>query len=113
MADTRDKLKGGVDNMGERAKDTIERVADSAERAGEFAENARQKIAGWAGDAGEAARQAGHKVQEWAGDAYGYSKEQAGELGKELTTLIRKHPIASLMIGFGAGLLLGRAARMV
>jgi hypothetical protein len=36
-----------------------------------------------------------------------------GDFGQELTTMIRRHPLPAVLVGFGVGLLLGRAARMV
>ena len=62
---------------------------------------------------GRCGTQAGDKAQRWAGDAYDATSDAMGDFGKELTTMIRKHPLPSVLIGFGIGLLLGRAARMV
>ena len=59
------------------------------------------------------AKHAGEKVQKWAGDAYHVTSDAVGDFGKEVTALVRKHPIPSILIGFGIGLLLGRTARMI
>jgi hypothetical protein len=37
--------------------------------------------------------------------------EQLGDFGKEITTMVRRYPIPALLVGFGVGLLLGRAAK--
>ena len=35
----------------------------------------------------------------------------AGDFNKEVTDLIKKHPVPALLIGFGVGLLMGRALK--
>ena len=67
----------------------------------------------WAGDAKEAVQHAGEKAQKWAGDAKDVAADAVGDFGREVSSLVRKHPLPSLLIGFGVGLLVGRAARMV
>ena len=55
-----------------------------------------------------AAKSAGGRVGHWAEDAYeSVSNVHVGDFGNELTTLIRKHPVPALLIGFGVGLLVG------
>ena len=135
MADIKNQLKGGIDTAADRAKTATDRVADVAQgakqeahgtvdrlkdnaqhmmdKAGDYAGQAREKVSEWAGDASDAAKQAGDKVQKWAGDAYHATSDVVGDFGKEVTALVRKHPIPSILIGFGIGLLLGRTARMI
>ena len=36
-----------------------------------------------------------------------------GDFGKEAAVLIRRHPLPAVLIGFGVGLLLGRAAKVI
>ena len=52
-------------------------------------------------------------MQEWAGDAYDYAADHVGDFGKEVTSMIRRHPLPAVLIGFGIGLLLGRTARII
>ena len=96
---------------------TVDRLKDNAQhvmdKAGDYAGQARDKVAEWAGDAGENAKHASERVQKWAGDAYHATSDAVGDFGKEVTSLIRKHPLPSILIGFGIGLLLGRTARMI
>ena len=33
------------------------------------------------------------------------------DFGSELTTMVRRYPIAAVLVGFGIGMLLGRSAR--
>ena len=113
MADAHNKGKNAADDsqgMMDRAKAGASHLA---EKAGEYAGQARDKVTEWAGDAGKAAKDAGNKVAEWAGDAYEYTSEKVGDFGQEVTTLIRRHPLPAVLIGFGIGLLLGRAARVI
>jgi ElaB/YqjD/DUF883 family membrane-anchored ribosome-binding protein len=102
--------QGGDRRFTETAKDTAHSVA---ERVSEVAGQAREKAGEWAEDAYGAARDAGRRVQRWAGDAYDAAADRVEDFGTEVTGLIRRHPIPAILIGFGVGLLLGRAARMV
>ena len=154
MAETRDKVKDGIDSAAQGAKRAVDRTADTlqgaqhstmgntgtsagagssgggmmdtakqglsavadkasavADKAGEYASQARDKVRDWAGDAGEGVGQATDKVQHWAEDAYQFSGEHLGEFGRECTSLIRRYPVQALAVGFGLGLLLGRASR--
>lgn len=138
MAETRDKVKEGIDTAAQGAKRLTDRAADTmqsaqtavggkpgeglmdtakhginaaADRAGEIAGQAREKVREWAGDAGESVSHAADKAQHWAEDAYQYSGEQLGEFGRECATAIRRYPIQALAVAFGVGLLLGRATR--
>jgi ElaB/YqjD/DUF883 family membrane-anchored ribosome-binding protein len=124
VADTKNQVKGGIDNAADKAKNLTERASDAAQgareqgehllhRAGEVAGQARDKAQEWAGDARDAVSLAGEKAQRWAGDAYDATADTVGDFGREVTVLIRKHPIPALLIGFGVGLLLGRTARMI
>jgi ElaB/YqjD/DUF883 family membrane-anchored ribosome-binding protein len=67
---------------------------------------------------GDAAGQAKDKVQEWSSAAVTQVKDttqelasatadKAADFAKDLTQLVRRHPLQALLIGFGAGLLLG------
>jgi len=102
-ANTVNRAAGGASSATETARDKLHNVA---EKAGEYANDARDKISEWAGDAGA-------KAERWAGDAYQVASEKVGDFGREVTDLVRRHPLPAILIGFGAGLLLGRAARMV
>jgi ElaB/YqjD/DUF883 family membrane-anchored ribosome-binding protein len=67
---------------------------------------------------GDVASQAKDKAQEWSSAAATQVKDtshelatatahNAAELTKDLEHLVRRHPLQALLIGFGAGLLLG------
>lgn len=135
MADMKNQINRGIDATADRAKSMTDKAADAAggakqeahglvdrvkegashllDNAGNISGQAREKVSEWAGEAGDVAKQAGQKVQAWAGDAYDATADKVGDFGKEVSSLIRKHPLPSLLIGFGVGLLVGRAARIV
>jgi hypothetical protein len=102
--------QGGDRGFMETAKDAAHSVAD---RVSDVAGQAKEKAQEWAGDAYDAARDAGRRAQRWAGDAYDVAADRLEDFGTEVTGLIRRHPIPAILIGFGIGLLLGRAARVV
>jgi len=116
-----DDAASGAKNMVDRGANTVNRAASNAgstmdsardalhnvtDKAGEYAHQAKDKIGEWAGEAG-------HKAQQWAEDAYEVASDRVGDFGREVTQLVRNHPLPAIMIGFGLGLLVGRVARMV
>jgi ElaB/YqjD/DUF883 family membrane-anchored ribosome-binding protein len=136
MADIKDRVKGAIDTGADKvrsmtdqaagaAKDGADRLAngpttggpssfidkvqDNAESAlhaaGDFASHARDRIGDYAG-------QVGHKVQHWAEDAYDAAGHYAKDFGGEVTGIIRRYPVQALLVGFGVGMLLGRAVRV-
>lgn len=133
MADMKDRIKSGIDIAADKAKTATDRFGDAGnnirqegqnvadrvkdgaqhlmDRAGDLSGQAKDKVQEWAGDAGNAAKQAGQKVQQWADDAYEVAADRVGDFGKEVTMLIRNHPIPAVLVGLGIGLLLGRTSR--
>jgi hypothetical protein len=99
-----------------------DKVNDVAAGASELVGKATDKAQQWASSVGDAAVYAKDKAQDWAcsvGDAAVYAKdmaqqtasatvERAGDLGKDVTALIRRHPIPALLVGIGAGFLIGQ-----
>jgi ElaB/YqjD/DUF883 family membrane-anchored ribosome-binding protein len=102
MADVKHQAKDAIDTTADKAKDLTERAADAAGRA-------QEKAKEWAGDAYDAARDAGQRVQRWAGETYDVAADRVGDFGNEAAALIRRHPLPAVLIGFGIGVLLGRA----
>ena len=124
MADMKDQVKRGIDNAADKAKNATDRAGDATQtakdegqglinRAGDTLGQVRDKAQEWAGDARGAVQHAGERAQRWAEDAYDTTSDTVGDFGREVTILVRKHPIPALLIGFGVGLLLGRTARMI
>ncbi|WP_149113574.1 hypothetical protein [Limnoglobus roseus] len=88
-------------------------MTDAAGQVGDAAGNVGQKIAGAASDAYDATKDAGHAVEGWAEDAYHATAKTVGSFEQEVSSLIRNHPAPALLIGFGAGLLIGTLAKKV
>ena len=124
MADIKDRVKGAIDTAADNTKEATDRfisgnaqqqgstfmdtVRDKAQtavhEAGDFAGHAKDRI-------GEYAGRVGDKVQHWAEDAADVAGHYAKDFGQEMTGMIRRYPIQSLLVGFGIGLLLGRVVR--
>ncbi|QEL16048.1 DUF883 family protein [Limnoglobus roseus] len=90
-------------------------VAEKASQVGgqvaEKASHVADKVSHYASDAYGSVKDAGQKVEGWAEEAYGATSKQVGQYTDEVTTLIKNHPIPAILIGFGVGLLIGRAVR--
>lgn len=135
MNDLRDKTKGAIDtgasqakqgvdkaaNAGRDAKNTaggmMDTVKEGAQQAAgavaEYAGTAKDKVQEWGQDAAKAVGPAADKVGQWAHEAYDVTADSLQDFSQETTRMIRKYPLTSLMIGFGAGLLIGRLMRVV
>lgn len=128
MNEAKDRIKGGIDAAASQAKqatdtaaagghNVVDRVKDTAQhvydRAGEVAGQAKDAVRGFVSNEADAVKHAGEKAQAWAGDAYDVTADALGDVGRDVTALVRKHPLPALAIGFGLGLLLGRVGRIV
>jgi hypothetical protein len=133
MADTREKTKEAartVPGMPERAGDhgtggshvaydktkeatsgvvgaVEEKVQDMATSASQLAGKVKDTAEEWASCVGGAAVQAKDKAHEVAEAA----AEKVGELGQDVTALIRRYPLPALLVGVGMGFLLGQMMR--
>jgi ElaB/YqjD/DUF883 family membrane-anchored ribosome-binding protein len=125
MADIKDRMKSGIETAADKAKTAVDRGAEAVNgpksESGEgFGEKLRENAQGlinrageYAGQARETVQQVGDKAERWARDAYETTSETVGDFGKEVTRLVKNHPLPALLIGFGIGLLLGRTGRMI
>lgn len=117
MADVKNNVKSGIDDAASGAKNLLDRGENVATRAAGSARETMHEVADKAGeylhDAREWAGHAGEKAQRWAEDAYETATDKTGEFGRDVTNLIRRHPLPAIAIGFGVGMLLGRAVRVV
>ena len=68
---------------------------------------AKETVEEWSSAAAEAAGQAGHKAQDLARSA----AHTAENFGEELTALIRRYPMQSLLVGLSVGFLLAQMRR--
>jgi ElaB/YqjD/DUF883 family membrane-anchored ribosome-binding protein len=95
-----DKAKNAADQAGS----TLGTIADKAEQ---YAQEGKQAIKHLASEAGEA----GEKAQKWAGEAYDASAERLDNYTQDLSNMVRKYPVQSVLVGFLAGMLLSRTLR--
>jgi len=106
---------GVVGQAKDVAHDAAHAVSDFAhqarDKAGNLIDQVKDKAGDWADDVSGTAKDVGHTAQRWAGDAYDYTADHMKDFGSELTSMVRKYPIPALLVGFGVGLLLGRAAK--
>ena len=82
-------------DVANRARDAARNVADTATRA-------KDRVTEWMSDAGETA-------QEYAGEAYETSKDAVVNAGQQLTDVVRQYPLIAVAVGFGLGMIMGRA----
>ena len=124
MADIRDRVRGGIDTAAEKTKGATDQAANAAKEAADrlgngpsggqqqgFMDRVRDNAESAMHTVGEYAGQVGGKVEHWAEDAYHAAGHYAKDFGQELTGLIRRYPVPALLVGFGLGLVLGRAVR--
>jgi ElaB/YqjD/DUF883 family membrane-anchored ribosome-binding protein len=101
---------GTLSDIASKGKEHAQETLHSAR---EGMEHAAEKVQRWAHDAYDASAegvgQAAEKVQKWAGDAYDVTSEKVSDFGQEVTSFVKRNPIPALLIGFGVGMLIGRA----
>lgn len=136
MLDTKENFKGNIDEtadnprrwaqeMANKAPTTV--PASEAPSAGGIMEGVKEQVHSVAAGASGLAGTAKDTAQEWAsavGSAAVHVKDKTrdvasaaagkmGELGQDLTGLIRRHPFQALLAGFGAGFAVGYLASHV
>ncbi|MFL5330732.1 MAG: hypothetical protein ACJ8C4_17670 [Gemmataceae bacterium] len=82
-----------IDSVKEGAKNVADTVTD-------FASDAKNRVNDWTSGAGDMAK-----------NAYECTTNAVSTFGTEATDFIKKYPIQSVVVGFGIGLILGRAVR--
>jgi hypothetical protein len=134
MTDTKGIIKGKIDDAAGTAKGWTEAAGDRAWAGGKepdgattggMVEAVKEKVQDVAAGASELAGKAKDTAQDWAAaaaNAAGQAKDKAvelastaadtvGDLGQDVTRLIRRYPLQALLIGFGVGFLLARVTR--
>jgi ElaB/YqjD/DUF883 family membrane-anchored ribosome-binding protein len=97
-------------NRGREAAAGAERLVDMAkEKATVVKDAAKEKLSDAATAAGELAVQVKDKVQEWGAVATEETRDAALEAAREVTNLVRRYPIQSLVVGVAVGYLVARA----
>ena len=114
-----DKIKGGTQEVKDKAR-TLGRAPDGS-MVGDIVEAVKEQVQTVAAGASGLAGMAKGTAQEWAssvGSAAVQAKdkarhvasaatEKAGEVGEDLTALIRRHPLPALLAGIGVGFAVG------
>jgi len=97
---------GGSTGVMDKAQDA---VSDAVDTAKEWASDATDTAKDWAANATE-------RTQEWvadgakhAGEYYGVARDAVGSAEQNLEGFIRRYPIMTVMVAFGAGCLIGMA----
>jgi len=96
-ASDKDAMSGVIGTVTEKMRDVAAGAADMAGKASD-------KVHEWASSVGDATVDAKDKAQQVASATV----TKVGELGKDVTALVRRHPIMALVVGFGAGFLVGQ-----
>jgi ElaB/YqjD/DUF883 family membrane-anchored ribosome-binding protein len=104
MNELKDNVREGIHQVGDRAKGVADQAIGAATAVKDQAVSASHAVADIAGQASE-------NVQKWAGEAYDNASQTMKTFGTEATDMVKKYPIQSVLVGFGVGLLIGRAAR--
>lgn len=103
----RGQTSGGA-NTGvmEKAQDAVSGAVDSAK---EWASNAADSAKDWASDATERTQEFVSHAAKHAGEYYGAARDAVTGAEENFEMFIRRNPIMSIMIAFGAGALIGMA----
>jgi hypothetical protein len=95
----------GVGQTSPPESSTVGNIVNTVtEKVQDMASEAKETVGEWGSAAADAASQAKHKAQDLAMNA----AHTAESFGEELTHMIRRYPVPSLLVGFGVGYLLAR-----
>jgi ElaB/YqjD/DUF883 family membrane-anchored ribosome-binding protein len=107
------ECKDAIDAVKNRAREAAagaERIVDMAkEKANVVKDAAKERLSDAATSAGELAVQVKDKVQHWGAVATEETRDAALEAAREVTNLVRRYPIQSLIVGAAVGYLIARA----
>jgi hypothetical protein len=116
MDTTRDKVQGTIDDLAgkaHRATDTVAgRVHQATDKAAEAATHAKESVQQMASSAAESMVHAKDAVSHLATDTVQHTGEYLKAGGEEVTGLIRRYPIAAVLVGIGIGFVLAKVTRV-
>jgi ElaB/YqjD/DUF883 family membrane-anchored ribosome-binding protein len=102
-----------IDSVKDRAREMAtgaERMAGAAKgMAKDVTEAAKEKVSDATSAAGDLAVHVKDKVRDWTESGAEHARDAVQNAGKEVTSLIRRYPIQSLLVGVAAGFVLARA----
>jgi len=105
-------ISDAIDSVSDKAKEAVEGTAEmvgsTADKAKDLAANAKEKAKEIVTDTGELAVHAKNKMGELGATAAQKASAAVQEVGHELTDLIRRYPIQSLLAGVAVGFMLAR-----
>jgi len=122
MLDTKENPKTNIDDAADKAKGWTQEVRDKARStAGGIVDAVKEQVQSVAAGASGLAGMAKDTAQEWASsvggaavqakdtarDVASAAADKVGELGEDVTALIRRHPLQALLVGFGVGVAAG------
>ena len=84
-----------------------DKVKEVVEAASHLTDNARNKAEEWTAYAGDVASGAKDQTQEFAEAV----AEKAVGLSRDVSALVRRHPVPALLVGLGVGFLIVEAIR--
>jgi hypothetical protein len=107
--------KNFIDTVTDKAQELAADAADAAgtavDTAKEMVATVKEKVTDMATAASVYAGEASDKVQEWTAKTAHQADDAVQNLGKELTSLVRRYPIQSLLAGLAVGFLLARITK--
>lgn len=108
----------GAGSITERATEVASNVAQQArkvgENIGERAQDAMQAVQSGIKQAGETIRDyvpSGSRVSEAFSNTRGYLQDNLGNVGEDLTSMVRRNPIPALLCAAALGFMLARVTR--
>lgn len=107
MADMKDQMKTGIDNLANLGKKAVEASGETINRVGEVATRTAETVQ-------DRARRAADQVADTARQGLKAAEgatEKVKEYGDEFANLVRRYPLQALLVGFGVGYLCSRACR--
>lgn len=96
ISDEARTVEGGMARMSEAAANVKEKAREVGHQAREMGEHAR-----------EAAAEKMHELRDRAGDYYKQGRRQAVKLEHRVENYVQEHPMESLLIAAGVGLVAG------
>jgi len=109
---------GGAGSIAERASEVASNVAQQArkvgENIGERAQDAMQAVQSGIKQAGETIRDyvpSGSRVSDAFSSTRGYLQDNLGNVGEDLTSMVRRNPIPALLCAAALGFMLARVTR--
>jgi len=107
------QARHGFEDLKEKGKEAAASATDMAgaakEKVEEWTAGAKDKMRDAASATADIAGQAKDKFKEWSAETVEKAEHMARDAGHELTTLVRRYPLESVLVGLAIGFLLAKA----